>query len=162
MEIEVKVKGMTRAKDAFQKLARNVNDLTPVWKEFLEWHKTEYMPQTWESQGKAQGKKWENYRSLRYINKKGKKSADLKLRGKLYDAARGKSGWYEKIQKKLMTFGVSDSIGGRKLSAAHQYGYKPNNIAQRSYLFTREDTLSPRAWKKLLDIIEAHTIKGTK
>lgn len=155
----IKTKGMTRAKKGFNKLLKRTKDLRPVFKEFLKWQTKEYADGVWDTRGKALGQGWENYRSAAYVKKKGRKTANLILTGRLRDAAKGKSGWIQKIDKKTFAFGISDSI---EYAAIHQYGKESRNMAQRSYLFSRDDDLSPRQWVTLLQMTEEYLGGGFK
>jgi hypothetical protein len=146
--IDVKVTGMNRAKIAFAKLADKASDMRPVFKEFLRWYKTDYTTDIFNSRGKALGTSWPKY-SLAYLKQKRKSGKPMmRLTNALFDAARGDSGWIEKLKRKTFSFGISDSI---KYAANHQYG---DTVPQRAYVFTKDGDLSPRAWTVLMTLLE--------
>lgn len=151
------IEQMKRAKRSFAKLARLSKDLRPIFTDFLDWYKTEYVPAIFDSRGKALGQSWQNLSEI-YAKKRGRKTSTLRLTDRLYNAAKGGSEWFEKFEKKSFTLGIEDSI---PYAAAHQYGNSDTGMPQREYLFTRDDDLSPRAWAVLLELIKTGMIKKT-
>lgn len=150
----------------FERLARRVNDMRPIWKDFLKEYK-QIIAQNFEARGAIMnGQRWpvywqdsnapdKEYRAAYYRRKKGSRPM-LRLTDRLYNAATGGAGWYDKIKKKSVELGIKNV----KYSKVHQYGYKKRNIAQRPYLFAKENTLPARAWVMLIEITSRY-VKDT-
>jgi len=124
LQIEFKKPGIDQLKKMltrFQRFKLLFKDLRPIYKEFLDWYKVNIIPEAFDSKGKLMGKKWAAL-SPAYAKKVGRSQATLRLTETLYNAAKGGSGWFEKIGKKDFTFGIEDSI---PYNAIHQYGKPP-------------------------------------
>lgn len=141
-----------RAKQTFIRLAKRIDDLTPIWEKFITYYQYDLMPQVWNSRGAAMGEKWAPYKQdengiSKYLiwKRKHGSSRMMILYGRLIGAATGGQGWFQKLQPKSLTIGIE----GIPYSGAMQYGYK--GIPARPYFFNKNDDLPPRAWKFLID-----------
>jgi phage gpG-like protein len=150
---EIKPHTTLRAKKKFDKLLQATKDARPVWKIFLSWYRENFVPSVFTSRGKAMGKTWavysQSYRTWRKKNAGGK--GKLRLTDRLFDAAQGKRESFETLKKKVMTFGIENSL---EYAAVHQYGFPKNGIPQRPYLFNQQGDLPPRAWAVLVTMFE--------
>lgn len=173
-----------RAKKRFIRLAKQLGDMRPVWKDYINYHTQVLIPKTFKSRGVVMmGGRWPQYtqssrrkmtsgelrrferqtglsaqsgktKFSRYLVWKKKKVGNkpmMRFSDDLYEAARGGSGWFQKPRKKMLSIGL-DSI---KYAAAHQYGYKKNNLPQRAYFFTKDEDLPIRAWAFLIKNVDA-------
>lgn len=135
-----------RAKQTFVRLAKRVSNLNPVWHKFIDYWKNDVIPAVWQGKGKLmEGKKWEplteKYRKWKAKKYPGKPM--MYLSGKLFSAAEGGPGWYQKLQPKSLEIGVQGP----------EYFYfiseRMNN--PRKYFYTTNEDMPARVWKELID-----------
>jgi phage gpG-like protein len=150
---EIKPHTMARAKKKFQKLLSTTKNMKPVWKIFLSWYRDDFIPDVFNSRGKALGKTWAvytpSYRAWRKKNAGGK--GKLRLSDRLFDASQGKRESFEKMKKKSLVFGIDNSV---KYASAHQYGSPKQGIPARPYFVKENGDLPPRAWAFLVRTTE--------
>lgn len=146
-----------RARKTLQKLLRRVTDMTPIWKDFKQYWQDDLMPRSWESKGALmEGSKWTPL-TPQYL--KWKNSARntgsrklLILSGKMFGAAKGGAGWYDKIDKKSMTMGIK----GKDYFYLVQHRQKN----PRLYFYTKKDDIPNRAWAYLIKITDEYLDKA--
>ena len=151
--IDVKVKGDERAKKTFRTLQKRIDDLTPVWEDFIDYYQDDLMETSWNSKGSLMmGSKWaplkDQYRKWKRSKRNKGSKRLMELSGRLFEAAKGGPGWKDKIKKDSLSM----SIEGIPYSNAHQYG--SGNIPQRAYFFTKDDDLPKRGWAFLLKLVD--------
>jgi len=155
IDIDVKIEGIGKLKDAFQRYSKKVKDLSPVWEDFIEHYQSFIIPKTFDSRGGLMGGKWPPF-SAAYFKWKRKNAPGkqmLKLKDDMYNAAIGGSGWYQKVEKKRVAFGIKSSV--IKYAMVHQEG-GGNNIPQRAYFYKADGDLPNRAWIFLIDRLNKH------
>jgi len=145
MQLDIKYT-TERAKKTFIKLASYVKDLEPVWTKFIDYWKNSVMPSTWNSEGALmEGKKWEpltkKYKQWKEKNYPGK--GMLVLSGKLFNAASGGTGWYQKLDSKKLEIGVQGKD--------YFYYVSERMKNPRKYFYTTEGDMPARVWKELID-----------
>jgi hypothetical protein len=147
--IEVKVTGVERTKRTFKELAKRVDDMTPVWKDFREYWQKDLMPKSWASKGGLmEGSRWApltpEYR--KWKAKAGGSKELLKLSEKMFKAATGGSGWKDKIEKKSLTMGIEGE--------AYYYWVQHRKTNPRYYFYTPKEDLPKRAWAELVKMTD--------
>lgn len=134
-----------RAKRTLVKLAENISDLRPVWKNLIDYYQNEIIPAAWSTKGKImEGKRWTPL-SKKYNKwkKKNYPGQPLMYRtGKLLEAATGGPGWMQKINRRNMEMGVEGQEYFYHVSERSKYG--------RKYFYTSENSLPARAWAWLI------------
>lgn len=152
-----------KAKKDFSKLARRVKDLRPVFTDFIKYYQDKIMPASFNTKGSLMGKKWQSatdqyrkWKSKSPKNTSGSSTANLKLTGRLYDAATGGSGWYQKIGKKTLEFGIKRGV--IKYANRHQEG--TSGMPQRPFFYTANGDIPKRAWLFLKTETEQYLTKG--
>jgi len=138
-----------RARNTFIKLARYLEDLRPVWEEFIPFYQQDVIPGTWKTTGMVmEQSKWvpltEKYRKWKERKYPGRPM--LTLEGKLYAAATGGPGWFQELKKKEMTMGVDGED--------YFYHVSERQKNPRKYFYTRNNTLPARAWAKLIKLTD--------
>lgn len=138
MEIKIKLK-QERAKKSFQRLANRIDDMSPIWKKFIKFWQTDLMPKTWDSRGKTFGEQWESL-SPAYAKWKRKHGGKrlMELTSRLFEAVKGGSGWFEKVEKKKFTIGVSGE--------EYFYHVQERGKKGRRYFTTKDGDMPNRAW----------------
>jgi hypothetical protein len=148
--IELQIKMYSdRAKRTLVKLLERVDNMQPIWKDFKQYFQDDLMPRSWNSKGSLmEGGRW-NPLTPQYLkwkmSKKNKGSRKLLvLSGKLFAAATGGSGWYDKIDKKSMTMGIQGQ--------EYFYWVQHRQKNPRFYFYTPNEDLPNRAWAYLIKI----------
>jgi hypothetical protein len=134
-----------RAKKTFVKLAEKIKDLTPIWSKFTDYYQNEIIPAAWSTKGAImEGERWkpltEKYRKWKQKKYPGKPL--LVLTNKLFSAAQGGSGWYQKLKKRSMEMGVQGSL--------YFYYVSERKKNPRKYFYTSDGSLPNRAWAWLI------------
>lgn len=144
-----------RAKQTFIKLAKRLNDLTPIWKQFLIYWKTNLMPAVWDSKGKEmEGSRWISL-TQRYLKWKQKNYSGkplLTLTRKLFEAVKGGSGWQEKVQKDNLTIGIDGE--------EYFYYVQHRKTNPRYYFYTPQGDLPARVWAYMIKITDEELEKA--
>jgi len=140
-----------RAKRTFAKLAEKIKDLSPLWVKFIDYYQNEIIPAAWSTKGAImEGKRWEplteKYRKWKQKKYSGKPL--LVLTGKLFAAAQGGPGWYQKLGKKQLTIGVQGE--------SYFYHVAERKINSRKYFYTSDGSLPNRAWAWLIKETNQH------
>jgi hypothetical protein len=140
--IDIKMKS-DRAKKTLNKLLNRVNDMRPIWKDFIKYWQTDIMPKTWDTKGKTMGEQWKPLTPLykKWKRKHGNKRL-MELTSRLLKATQGGQGWTEKIEKKNLAIGVS----GKE----YFYYVQERKTNPRNYFFTKKGDMPNRAWGYLL------------
>jgi phage gpG-like protein len=150
VELNVKLEGVKKLEDAFQRMAKSIKDMRPVFKDFIKHYQEVIMPASFKSRGGIMNAKWPAY-SPRYWAWKRKAApgkAMLRLTDDLFNATQGGPGWFEKLGKQKMEFGVRG--GTIPYALVHQEG-GGNNIPQRAYFYREDGKLPNRAYIYLFE-----------
>lgn len=136
-----------RTASKFRELQARIKDMRPVWASFLNFYKTDIIPKSFESKGSLMGGRWigltdryRKWKSTTSTNTSSSAGVSLKLTGRLYAAATGGAGWYQKVNKQSVEFGIKKGV--IPYANRHQEG---NNMPQRPYFYTVDDKLPTRA-----------------
>lgn len=139
--------GTERARKTFERLARQLGDLTNIWEEFIDYWQNEVMPKSFESKGSLmEGQKWTPYSDKYKKWKKknyGSSMPNLIVTGKMQEATMGGPGWYEKKEKSNLEIGIAGED--------YYYYVSERNKNPRKYFYTTEGSLPASAWKWLID-----------
>ena len=161
MQLDIQEFGTERARQAFVRLAKNVKDMSEVWKLYRGFHISDLVPLTFASRGAAMGQRWAKY-SPAYLAKRRKAGFSggqmLVLRGDLKAVATGGSGFTSRIEKQQLTMAIS----GLPYIRVHQFGYQPKNIPARPYFFNQKNDLPARAWAFMIRATDDHLLKGVE
>jgi len=140
-----------RAKRTLIKLAKNVDDMKPVWERFIPYWQGTIMPETWKSQGRnMEGSKWTSltpkYLAWKRKHHPGKRL--LELSGRLFGAVTGGPGWYDKQEKKKLEIGVD----------GHDYFWyvSERETNPRRYFYNKDGDMPPKVWKELINMVNRH------
>jgi phage gpG-like protein len=162
MDIDIQTIGAERSRAAFVRLANNIKDMRPVWKNYIGFHTHDLVEKAFATNGQAMtGKTWPKYSKAYKIRKRklgGQLGKMLVLSGKLKDAATGGTGFSSKIEKQKMTM----TLSGLPYIRVHQLGFKDRNIPARAYFFKDKNDLPPRAYAYLYKATENHLKDGVK
>ena len=131
------------AKKRFMKLQKAIDDMTPVWKQFIPFYQ-DLIKKAFQTRGLAMGgHKWPIY-SESYRKRKKKSKGMLRLTDKLYDATQGGSGWGEKISKDNLILSVEAKHNNFDVARHNDGHVKGGKI--RQFFYTQEGGLPNRAW----------------
>lgn len=145
---EVQGKSFARMSMLLKKLAEQVDDLRPVWRNYIVKYQKEISPGIFATRGKVLGTRWATY-SKAYLEWKQKNYPGqqmLILKGDMYNATTGGSGWRQSLTKSTMSIGIK----GRPYYPVHQFGSSKRNIPARPYFLSNE--YSPRALKIMIEL----------
>jgi phage gpG-like protein len=162
VDVDIQTIGLERSRAAFARLAKNIKDMRPVWKNYIGFHTHDLVEKTFATNGQAMtGKTWPKY-SPAYKKRKRKLGGQLGkmlvLSGRLKEAATGGAGFASKIEKQKMTM----TLSGLPYIRVHQFGFKGKNIPTRSYFFKGKNDLPARAYAYLYKATENHLMDGVE
>jgi len=140
-EVQIEMK-TERLQNMLVKLAQNINDLTPIWKKFIDYYQNDIMPKTFDRKGDVMGAKWAPL-TEKYRIQKEKKYPGMPLMvasGKLKTAATGGTGWKQTVNKKTLSIGVSgekyyEYVQEREKNGRYFFNTKTGDIPVRAYSF---------------------------
>ncbi|HCW08391.1 MAG TPA: hypothetical protein DGG95_13615 [Cytophagales bacterium] len=142
------------AKQKFIRLLKNVDDMSPVFKLFIEEYK-EIVAANFESRGRIMERaKWANYTPAYFDWKKHSKFASmqmLELTGALKEAA---INFKSNIGQKSLVMSVD--------GADYFYFVQERHKNPRHYFNTPDDDLPLPAWKILIKLAEDHITEGVE
>lgn len=156
---DIELKKINQAKEKFKQLSQRVKDFRPIFNDFIDFYQKEIVPSAFETKGALMGKKWqgltERYRRWKAnspINQSGSAGVNLRLTNGLYNAATGGDGWYQKVKKRSLQFGIKHSV--IPYANRHQKGTK--GMPERPFFYTINDDMPIKAWQYLIKRIESH------
>lgn len=137
MSIDIKIDKNSYNKiiDRLQDLAKNIEDMTPVWNRFEKYYLKKVKDSGFGGRGAFLGEKWPKYtkKYLKWKKKKYPGKGMLVLTGKLKNAATGGNDYESKKSKKQLTMKI------------HNIPYANKMHYQRPYWLQRNEQLPKRA-----------------
>lgn len=109
IDIKMDQVAYNRMIDTINKMSEKIKDMSPIWKEFIDYWQNEIMPGVLTTKGKLMGEQWmkysDKYRVWKQKHFSGKPM--LVLTGKLADAMYGGSGWLQRVTKNTLNIGIN-------------------------------------------------------
>jgi len=150
VELQIDIKAQ-RARKTLKTLFKRINNLEPIWKDFKKYYQDDIIPRSWNSKGALmEGGRWTPLTPAywKWKLKSGLSKKLLTLIGKMFTAAKGGAGWYDKIDKKSMTMGIQ----GEK----YYYWVQHRQTNPRFYFYTKKEDIPNRAYAYLIKITDEY------
>lgn len=145
--------GINRAKLNIQNYINKIDNLRPVFDKFIK-HYQDLLKFNISRNGVVFGSVWQKYSPVyakwklenkdKYPRSSGGRKMMI-LSGALFDASQGGSGWFQKIDKKSLRFGITNIIPYAEIQQKGGISPEGWEIPQRPWFFNKDNKSIPNA-----------------